>query len=203
MERLVVPLLRLLRRDSLFDTLNDEDIFFSEFEGGKPELERIVGAQLPPSHSKPRPGGFTFKLPSRTSLPVITDSSTELQRAGSSRGGESDMFSEEYLCYPNQSSRSRPVSAASPPYSARSLKEPRSRSNAENLILENQTRHHRLITSRRGGLTNIRRGSVTSGSCFCPPLTLQKVCCPACRAKAQQACQTLMKRDRNVSIRYF
>ncbi|ODN00534.1 Atrial natriuretic peptide receptor 1 [Orchesella cincta] len=181
MERLVGPLLRLLKRDSLFDTLNDEDIFFSEFEGGKPELERI-------SHESPSGSRFGSG-----------------KRWWWFEGGDSDGFSEDYLCYPNQrgSKLSRPGSSMSPPQSAKSLKTARSSEVERNISgeFQNQSQHqHRLMTGRLAALASRRFSNGTSSGCFCPPLTLQKVCCPACRAKAQQACQTLMKRDKNCKL---
>jgi hypothetical protein len=63
------PLVRLLRKKSLFSSLNEDDLLFYEYDGGRRDAEHRIAQDL--NMNQPRPGGFTFRVPSRTDTATL------------------------------------------------------------------------------------------------------------------------------------
>ncbi|CAG7729130.1 unnamed protein product [Allacma fusca] len=63
------PLVRLLRKKSLFSSLNEDDLLFYEYDGGRRDAEHKMARDL--NMNQPRPGGFTFRVPSRTDTAAL------------------------------------------------------------------------------------------------------------------------------------
>lgn len=189
----------------MFDTLNDDDVFFSEFEGGKQELERIVAAQLPVyANRKKKSKGKAFKLPSKTS--VFSPGAEALTPDDPSDAKFTiPELSENVFCYPQLNSS---AGSSSPPQSARSCKPStalssgaRSYQSSTSRRLSAEQKQDRYIYQDSKGFPGGKASQVDpKETCWvCPPRSLNRVCCAACRAKTQQACSSVLRRDNNVS----
>lgn len=161
------------------------DLGASNLPGGKKEMEQVAATPLPPA-TNPKLGGFTFKLPSRagglvlSSAPTMSKTDTRILP-----------LSEDFLCSPDRSHTHKSTTTASstaPPKTAKSYKS--SADKSDQYFISKKNRKDRR--SFRGRLDSV------SGCWICPPRSLQRVCCEACRAKRQQACNCLLRRDRNV-----
>jgi len=83
------PLVKLLQKKSLFTSLNEDDLIFYEFEGGRQAAEKELAYELNLSNNKPttaylKPGGFTFHVPSRvlsTTATIPVDSEADREAA--------------------------------------------------------------------------------------------------------------------------